>query len=76
MASLETIKRGENFIIYKNGDQKLIKIENVRFSYPHFGRHSFSAAIRKGERPDLLWLVPGNRKCFTSVGDGFVADDD
>lgn len=37
MASLEKIKQGPNFIVYKSGDQKLIKIENVRFSYPHFG---------------------------------------
>ncbi len=37
MAHMETIKRGKNFILYKSGEQKLIKIENVRFSYPHFG---------------------------------------
>ena len=37
MANLEIVKRGPNFIVYKNGDQHLIKIENVRFSYPHFG---------------------------------------
>lgn len=37
MAALETIKTGKNFIVYKSGDQKLIKIEGVRFSYPHFG---------------------------------------
>ena len=37
MASLEAIKRGPNFIVYKSGDQKLIKIEGVQFSYPHFG---------------------------------------
>ena len=37
MASLEKIKEGKNFIVYKSGDQKLIKIENIRFSYPHFG---------------------------------------
>lgn len=37
MASLEKIKSGKNFIVYKSGDQTLIKIENVRFSYPFFG---------------------------------------
>lgn len=37
MASLEKVKSGPNFIVYKSGDQKLIKIENIRFSYPHFG---------------------------------------
>jgi Protein of unknown function (DUF2815) len=37
MASLEKLKEGKNFIVYKSGDQKLIKIENIRFSYPHFG---------------------------------------
>lgn len=37
MASLEKVKQGPNFIVYKNGDQKLIKIEGVRFSYPYFG---------------------------------------
>lgn len=38
MAALEKVKEGKNFIVYKapNGDY-LIKIENVRFSYPHFG---------------------------------------
>lgn len=38
MASLEKVKSGKNFIIYKSGDQTLIKIENVRFSYPFFGK--------------------------------------
>lgn len=38
MASLEKIKQGPNFIVYKSGDQKLIKIENVIASYPHFGK--------------------------------------
>lgn len=37
MASLEKVKSGKNFIVYKSGDQKLIKIENIRFSYPNFG---------------------------------------
>lgn len=37
MATLEKLKSGKNFIIYKSGDQKLIKIEGIRFSYPHFG---------------------------------------
>lgn len=37
MASLEKIKSGKNFIVYSNGEQKLIKIEGIRFSYPHFG---------------------------------------
>jgi len=46
MASLEKIKQGTNFIVYKNGDQKLIKIENIRFSYPHFGE------AREEERED------------------------
>jgi hypothetical protein len=46
MASLDKIKQGTNFIVYKNGDQKLIKIENIRFSYPHFGE------AREEERED------------------------
>jgi hypothetical protein len=46
MASLDKIKQGTNFIVYKNGDQKLIKIENIRFSYPHFGE------AREDERDD------------------------
>lgn len=37
MASLEKLKSGPNFIVYQSGEQKLIKIENIRFSYPHFG---------------------------------------
>lgn len=37
MATLEKVKSGTNFVIYKHGESKLIKIENVRFSYPHFG---------------------------------------
>lgn len=37
MAAMEKIKSGPNFIVYKSGEQKLIKIENVRFSYPFFG---------------------------------------
>ncbi len=37
MASLEKVKSGKNFIVYESGDQKLIKIENIRFSYPCFG---------------------------------------
>jgi len=37
MAQMELVKRGPNFIIYKAVEQKLIKIEGVRFSYPHFG---------------------------------------
>lgn len=37
MANMEILKRGPNFIVYKSGEQKLIKIEGVRFSYPNFG---------------------------------------
>lgn len=37
MANMEVISRGPNFILYKAGEQKLIKLENVRFSYPKFG---------------------------------------
>lgn len=37
MAALEVLKKGNNFTLYKNGDERLIKIDNVRFSYPHFG---------------------------------------
>lgn len=35
MASLEIKKRGKNFIVYTNG---MIKIENVRFSFPHLDK--------------------------------------
>ncbi len=38
MPALEKIKSGPNFIIYASGEQKLIKIDGVRFSYPHFGK--------------------------------------
>lgn len=37
MASLQEIKRGPNYIVYQAGEQKCIKIENVRFSFPYFG---------------------------------------
>ena len=39
MAQLEQVKKGPNFILYKQkgGDDFLIKLENVRLSYPHFG---------------------------------------
>lgn len=37
MAALVKHKEGKNFIVYKSGEDYLIKIENVRFSYPHFG---------------------------------------
>lgn len=37
MATMEKLKSGKNFIIYGDGDRKLIKIEDIRFSYPHFG---------------------------------------
>lgn len=46
MAHMELIQSGKNFKIYKAGEQKLIKIENVRFSYPHFGE------AREEERED------------------------
>lgn len=35
MAELIVKKRGKNFILYENG---MIKIENVRFSYPHLDK--------------------------------------
>lgn len=38
MASLEKVKSGKNYIVYTSDGQKLIKIENVRFSYPYFGK--------------------------------------
>lgn len=39
MAELIKLSQGKNFIVYRNGSDgpKLIKIEGVRFSYPHFG---------------------------------------
>lgn len=37
MSALEKVRDGENFVLYKSGEDYLIKIENVRFSYPHFG---------------------------------------
>lgn len=35
MSALEMVKKGKNFILYKGG---VIKIENVRFSYPHLAK--------------------------------------
>lgn len=35
MAALEVVKKGKNFILYKGG---VIKLENVRFSYPHLDK--------------------------------------
>jgi len=37
MAELSIVKQGKNFIVYSDGNQKLIKVINVRLSYPHFG---------------------------------------
>jgi hypothetical protein len=48
MAELVKIAQGKNYIIYRNGADgpKLIKLENIRFSYPHFGEQ------RQDERDD------------------------
>jgi hypothetical protein len=54
MASLETVKTGKNFILYKSGDQKLIKIENARFSYPYFGAKREEEDENGGE-PRYTW---------------------
>lgn len=39
MADLKKIAEGKNFVLYENtgNGEKLIKLENIRFSYPHFG---------------------------------------
>lgn len=38
MATLQEISKGKNFVVYSDGQQKLIKLLNVRASYPHFGK--------------------------------------
>lgn len=39
MTALVRIKDGKNFIVYRNGEDGdyLIKMDGIRFSYPHFG---------------------------------------
>lgn len=37
MAALQEVRKGKNFVIYTDGREKLIKLMNVRLSYPHFG---------------------------------------
>lgn len=56
MAHMEAVTKGKNFIIYKAGEQKLIKIEGIRFSYPHLGE------AREEESED-----GGKRKAWQAV---------
>lgn len=37
MAALQEVSKGKNFVVYTDGREKLIKVMNVRLSYPHFG---------------------------------------
>lgn len=72
MASLEKIKQGKNFIVYKSGDQKLIKIENVRFSYPHFGEKRVDEADDGGKKESWGGVAMLPKSTHVEAKDAFV----
>ena len=38
----EKVEEGKNYAIYREGDQELIMLKNIRLSFPHFGTKSQS----------------------------------
>ncbi len=72
MASLEKIKQGPNFIVYKSGDQKLIKIENVRFSYPHFGAKRVDEDENGNKKENWGGVALLSKETHVAAKDAFV----
>lgn len=68
MANLEIAKKGKNFILYTNG---MIKIENVRFSFPHLdkpfkgknakpdevGKYSIKGMIKESTHKEVFAVI-------------------
>lgn len=73
MASLEKLKEGKNFIVYKSGDQKLIKIENIRFSYPHFGEQREDESDTGGTKKSWGGVAMLPKSTHVEAKDAFVA---
>lgn len=73
MSSLEKISSGPNFILYKSEDQKLIKIENVRFSYPHFGKKKVDENDDGGTKESWGGVAMLSKSTHVAAKEAFVA---
>lgn len=71
---LQTLKTGKNFAILSDGRNKLIKIENVRLSYPAFGKKKQNKDEDTGNvRENWGGRAMLNMDTHTAAKDAFVA---